>query len=101
MTMTELLREQWPVLVAQIETALRSAGEPTLARHLYELQVVKRCVCQDDFCQSFYTSAPPEGPYGTGHRNVALGAPWPGRLIMDVVDEKIMYVEVLYRSPLD
>jgi hypothetical protein len=26
---------------------------------------------------------------------------WDGYLILDVVDERIMYVEVLYRPPLD
>ena len=99
--MTELLPERWPVLAAQIEAALRLADEPTLAGLLHDLHVVKRCACEDDFCQSFYTAAPPKRAYGTGHRNVALDAPWPGYLILDLVDEKIMYVEVFYRPPLD
>jgi hypothetical protein len=68
---------------------------------LYDLRIVKRCTCEDDFCQSFYTEPPPNGSYGTGHRNVALDSPWPGYLILDVVDEKSMYVEVHYRPPLD
>ncbi len=56
-------------------------------------------------CQSFYTEPPPEGayPYAEGRaRGVWLEDPrWDGYLILDVVDERIMYVEVLYRPPLD
>jgi hypothetical protein len=59
------------------------------------------CRCGDDCCQSIYTEAPPAGAYGPAHRNIALDAPWPGYLIVDVVDERIMYVEVLYRATLD
>ena len=99
--MAELVREQWPVLAAQIDAALRWADEPALAGGLYDLRIVKRCTCEDDFCQCFYTGPPPKGAYGTGHRNVVLNAPWPGYLVLDVVDDKIMYVEVLYRPPLD
>lgn len=99
--MTELARERWPVLAVQIETALRVADEPALAGLLHDLRIVQRCTCEDDFCQSFYTEPPPKTAYGTGQRNVALDAPWPGYLILDVVDDRIMYVEVLHRPPLD
>jgi hypothetical protein len=99
--MTELVRDRWPVLAAQIDAALRSAGEPVLARLWHDARVVQRCRCGDDFCQSFYTEAPPGGAYGPGHRNVVLHAPWPGELILDVVGEQIMYVEVLHRPTLD
>ena len=57
--------------------------------------------CRDDFCQSFYTQAPPAGAYVPGHRNIALDALWPGYLILDVVGEQIMFVEVLHRATLD
>jgi len=49
----------------------------------------------DDFCQSFYTAPPPDGAYGPGHRCVPL-IPKKGDLILDVVRNRIMYVEVLY-----
>lgn len=101
MAMAELLRDRWPVLAAQIETALRTRDEPALADLVPELPVVKRCACEDEFCQSFYTAQPPEGSHGDGHRNVVLDPPWQGFLILDVIDEKITYVEVLDRPPLD
>lgn len=77
-----------------------AAREDRLAEHAGRLRIVDVCACGDDFCQSFYTGPKPAGAYGDGHRNVCLDAPWPGYLILDVVDDNIMYVEVLHRSPL-
>jgi hypothetical protein len=99
--MTELVRDRWPVLAAQIDEALCSADELVLAGVWHDADVVQECQCGDDFCQSFYTAPSPDGAYGPGHRNVALDAPWPGDLVLDVVGERIMYVEVLYRADLD
>lgn len=84
-----------------MDAALRSGDRADLAAQLTGLRVVQRCGCGDSFCQSFYTAPPPSGAYGTGHTNVALDPPWPGYLILDVVDGKIVFVEVLYRPPLD
>ncbi|HEX6686933.1 MAG TPA: hypothetical protein VF062_29480 [Candidatus Limnocylindrales bacterium] len=99
--MTELVRERWPVLAAQISAALGTAGEPDLAVQLDNLAVVKQCVCDDDWCQSFYTAPLTNGTYGPGHRNVVLEPPWPGLLVLDVVEDRIVYIEVLDRPPLD
>jgi len=38
---------------------------------------------------------------GPGHSNVNLDPPWTGMLVLDDVDGRIMYVEVLDRPPLD
>ena len=64
-------------------------------------RVVGVCRCTDDFCQSFHTAPEAPGGHGEGHRNVWVRAPWPGYLVLDVVADDIVYVEVLYRSPLD
>jgi hypothetical protein len=65
-----------------------------------QLRIVEVCSCADEFCQSFSTAPKSSGPYGEGHRNIRLGAPWPGYLVLDVVHEDIVYVEVLHRGPL-
>ncbi|GAA2760029.1 hypothetical protein [Actinopolymorpha rutila] len=93
--------ERWPMLGRQLREALVNDAEHELAAQVDALQVYEMCPCQDDFCQSFYTAPPPNGAFGAGHRNVALKPAWSGLLILDVVDEMIMFVEVLYRSPLD
>jgi hypothetical protein len=82
-------------------TALREADNTALADQIDTLRVLRECGCGDDFCQSFYTQPPPLGSYGPGHRNVELSPSWPGLLVLDVVDEVIMFVEVIDRPPLD
>ena len=95
-----LVSEEWPHFAAELATALREEGENDLANQVDSLQVLEQCGCADDFCQSFYTASKPTGAYGSGHRNVCLSPAKPGYLILDVVNDAIMYVEVLYRSPL-
>jgi hypothetical protein len=86
-----------PALAAELEELHTAKDEHTLAARLRELNIVDRCRCGDDFCSTFYTEPRPEGAYGKGHRNVAL-EPTQGMLILDVVKEKIVCVEVLYRD---
>ncbi|RPF20716.1 hypothetical protein [Myceligenerans xiligouense] len=100
--MAALLVERWPVFAVELRDALLHDGEIDLAGSVKGLTVVSMCSCTDEFCQSFHTAAPPDGAYGAGHRNLWLGQPWPdGFLILDVVDDEIRFVEVLYRPPLD
>ncbi|GIF69014.1 hypothetical protein Ais01nite_70490 [Asanoa ishikariensis] len=93
-----LLRATWPTFAAELAAAL---DEPGLKDQVDRLRVVEECGCGDDFCRSFHTAPKPTGPYSAGHRNLELPAPWPGYLILDVVDDEIVFVEVLYRSPLN
>ena len=98
------LQAQWPVMAEQLREALRRAGESDLAGQVTDLRVVARCDCDESFCQSFYTEPPPEGayPYPDRARNLCLEDPgWDGMLILDVVDERIHFVEVIDRPPLD
>jgi hypothetical protein len=95
-----LLCTTWPIFTTELAAALDGCGEDRLTNQIERLRIVELCGCGDDFCQSFYTRPKPAGAYGNGHRNVCLDAPWPGYLILDVVHDDIVYVEVLYRSPL-
>jgi hypothetical protein len=94
------LVSRWPVLAAELESALRAAAEPGLADQVATLQEVATCDCGDDFCQSFYTQPEPDGAYGPGHRNIVLSPDGPGMLVLDVVKDQIMYVEIVSRPPL-
>lgn len=95
------MADRWPSLADQFRRALLAEGEAGLAVSVHGLRVVEPCGCGDEFCQSFYTAPKPDGAYGPGHRNVWLDPPWPGMLILDVVQGEIVFVEVLYRTPLD
>ncbi|MCD0442961.1 hypothetical protein LO763_04890 [Glycomyces sp. A-F 0318] len=92
-----LVREVYPDLVDELVRLLEAAGERWLAVAARDLRLVAACECGDGYCQSLRTSEhPPGAPYGPGHRNVVL-APGEGDLILDVVDEEIVYVEILDR----
>jgi hypothetical protein len=95
-----LVREVFPDLVAELVALLEEEGELELAICAWDLRLIAECGCGDDFCQSFHTEVHPEGqPYGPGHRCLPLSPP-EGMLILDVVDGRIMYVEVIERSPM-
>ncbi|MFI6794967.1 hypothetical protein [Streptosporangium canum] len=91
--------EAFPELTVELAALLRREGEDALAISVGGLRVHSACSCRDDFCKSFYTAAPPDGAYGDGHWNIML-EPVEGMLILDIVDDEIVFVEVLYRERL-
>ncbi|MET8976892.1 hypothetical protein ABZX85_14855 [Streptomyces sp. NPDC004539] len=94
-----LLRDLRPALCAELIELLEAEGEYWLAVCAWDLRVVGECGCGGDFCQSLRTEdLPPDVPFGPGHRCVPLD-PEEGMVILDVVDGRIVYVEVLDRPP--
>jgi hypothetical protein len=95
-----LVREVFPELVDELVQLLEEEGERELAICVRDVRVIGECGCGDDLCQSIRTSDHPGGqPYGPGHRCVPL-LPSSGDLILDVVNGRIMYIEILGRPPL-
>ncbi|MFF7880696.1 hypothetical protein ACH40F_09580 [Streptomyces sp. NPDC020794] len=95
-----LVRDVFPDLVAELATLLEEEGERELAIRVRDVRLVGECGCGDDFCQSIQTADHPQGqPYGPGHRCVPL-MPSKGMLILDVVDGRIMYIEIIDRPPM-
>jgi len=92
-----LLTAALPDLTQELYRLLEDAGEEQLGSQLQNLRIVDRCRCSDDFCSTFYVQPKPKGSYGPMHRNVPL-TPERGMLILDVVEDKIVAVEVLYRN---
>lgn len=84
-----------PAFAAELEDALRADGEHELADQVASLVIESPCGCGDDFCSSFYTGARPEGLWGPSLRTVTPAVAI-GMVILDVVDDVIRYVEVLY-----
>jgi len=99
MTEGPLIRDLFPDLITELITCLREEGEEDLGVSAWDIRFYGECGCGDDFCQSFYTAERPTGAYGPGHRCVPL-LPEKGDLILDVVDGRIMFVEVLHRDEL-
>ena len=89
-----------PELANELRNLLIKEGKSHLAEQVSSLQIYDRCRCGDNFCASFYTAPPPKGSYGESHYNIAL-EPDEGYFILDIVEEKIVYVEVLYRDDIE
>ncbi|HEY1179914.1 MAG TPA: hypothetical protein VGF17_27475 [Phytomonospora sp.] len=94
-----LIREAYPVFAAELTALLDAVGERALAVGVRDLRWFAGCDCGDDFCQGFHTAEPPAGAFGEGHRCVPLSAER-GMLCLDVVFDRIMFVEVIDRPPL-
>jgi len=95
-----LVRAVHPELIEELAALLEAEGERELAICVWDVRLVGACGCGDDFCQSIRTAEHPQGqPYGPGHRCVPL-LPSSGDLILDVVNGRIVYIEILGRPPL-
>ncbi|WP_224756322.1 hypothetical protein [Streptomyces sp. col6] len=95
-----LVRDVFPGLVAELTALLEAEGEHWLAISAWDVRMAGTCSCTDDFCQSIRTADHPQGePYGPGHRCVPL-IPAEGMLNLDVLDGRIMFIEVLDRAPM-
>ncbi|MET9382130.1 hypothetical protein ABZY09_13845 [Streptomyces sp. NPDC002928] len=95
-----LVRDVFPDLIAELATLLQEEGESELAVSVRDVRLVGECGCGDDFCQSIWTEEHPPGqPFGVGHRCVPL-LPSKGMLVLDVVDNRIMYIEIVDRPPM-
>lgn len=86
-----------PGFASELEQALRHSGDLSLATQIEHLAVTGVCGCGDDFCSSFYTGPRVDGPWGPSHRNVVPQTA-AGMIVLDVVDDRIRYVEVLHRD---
>ena len=92
-----LLADSIPELAREIEGLLVEQGEHRLAAQVARVRIVDRCRCGDPFCATFYTAPRPQGSWGAGHRNIELACEI-GMLILDVVNENVTCVEVLFRD---
>lgn len=95
--MSSLLQDALPDLADELTALLSSHGEKDLAEQVPELRLVDRCRCGDDFCATLYTIPKPKGAYGSNHESIPL-YPSSGHLILDLVDRKIVCIEILFRE---
>jgi hypothetical protein len=92
-----LLEVALPELAAELSDLLESVGQHDLVAQIPHLRLLDRCRCEDAFCATVYTAPRPSEGWGSGHRSMEL-APSEGYLILDLVDRKIVCIEVLYRN---
>ncbi len=89
--------EVFPRFSREFRNLVERSGSPALLEQLDQLAVHDRCRCADSFCATFYTAPLPSGPWPPPHENVDLEAD-EGYIILDLVDARIVCVEVLYRD---
>jgi hypothetical protein len=89
-----LFKDAFPALAGELAELLQSEGQTDLVGQVALLRICDRCRCGDDFCGTFYTVPKPKGAFGRGHETVPLSA----SLILDLVDRRIVCVEVLDRG---
>jgi hypothetical protein len=89
-----LLVDAAPAFANELEAALREADRPDLADQVASLEVRQVCRCEVEGCASFYTALPMKRWFRRG-KQVPVGD-----LVVDTIDGKIVYVEVLDRPDL-
>jgi hypothetical protein len=95
--MTKILLQQALLdLAEELRILLINDNQNELASQI-EMLHIDRCRCGDDFCATFYTAPKPKGAWGAQHETIPLDCEG-GYLNLDVVDGKIVSIEVLYRD---
>ena len=92
-----LVSEVFPDLCTELQELLQRKGNAKLAIRIPELELVDQCRCGDDFCATIYTQTKPAKRYGPSHYSFDLDADQ-GMILLDVVDEKIVCIEILSRA---
>jgi hypothetical protein len=92
-----LASDLFPELLEELRLCLLAYERPELIEQLVDLEIVDRCRCGESSCATFYTVPPPEGAWGPGHESLLLDSET-GMLVLDVLDSKIVSVEVLNRD---
>lgn len=88
------LGDRFPELAARIESLLRTAGEAGLAATVADLRVWAPCGCGEPWCLSFRTEAPASArAYPDRRRYRCLDFVQEGRIVLDVLDDRIVYIE--------
>ena len=92
-----LIAKEFPDLSHELRALLSNTGDAGLVAQISELKLIDRCRCGDDFCATIYTQPKPTKSFGPSHRNIPL-SPTKGMIILDVVENNIACIEILYRD---
>ena len=93
---TITINDLFPAFVGELSRLVSEAGHPHLSEQIPSLPVVARCNCAQDNCAHFYTAPPPRGAYPPNHTNILLPTD-DGLIVVDVIEDRIVAVEILDR----
>jgi hypothetical protein len=80
-----------PAFAEALAARLRERGRDELAEQVASLPIAARCDCGDDFCASFASASEP----ATAERESVAVEGLETLVVLDVVDGRITYVELL------
>jgi hypothetical protein len=92
-----LLADEFPDFAEEVRELAERSGDPGLPEQVMALRIFDRCRCGEPFCATFYTAPRPGKGRGTIHTSVDLDSK-AGTIVLDLVDGKIVSVEVLNRD---
>jgi|SRR6185295_13387151 len=92
-----LLADALPDAAAEVRELAERSGDEGLPEQVPTLRIFDRCRCGEEWCATFYTAPRPFKGWGPKHttRNLDANA---GMIAIDLVDGKIVCVEVLNRE---
>ncbi|MGE5682604.1 MAG: hypothetical protein ACM34K_17185 [Bacillota bacterium] len=92
-----LLKEALPELASELYDLLMKKNAKILAQQIDSLRIVELCNCGGEFCSTFYTLPKPNDRWDGELYSVELERK-NGIIVLDVVDNKIAQVEILFRN---
>jgi hypothetical protein len=92
------MSEAFPELSKELQGLLCEEGEGVLSEQVPLLNILDRCRCGDDYCATMYMYKGQRRNYQPDYRSISLH-PKPGMIVLDVIEGKIIAIEVLYRDP--
>lgn len=92
-----LLKEALPELASELYDLLIKKNANELAQQIDSLRIVELCDCGGEFCSAFYTSPKPNDLWDGELYSIELEKK-NGLIVLDVVDSKIVQVEILFRD---
>ena len=91
-----LLKDILPDFSKELVLLLNHKNESILAKQIDKLEIKSICNCKEDFCSTFFTSDLKDDLKNFA-QTVDL-SPENGIVNVDVIDNKIVSIEVLYRE---
>lgn len=92
-----LLKEALPELASELYDLLIKKNEIELAQQIDSLRIIELCSCDEEFCSTFYTLPKPDDRWDGDLLSIELERK-NGIIVLDVVDNKIAQVEILFRD---
>ena len=91
------MSEAFPEFSIELQGLLCDEGEAKIAEQVPDFRILERCRCGDDCCATMYAYKGWRESYQPDYRSISLH-PKTGMIVLDVIEGKIIGIEVLFRA---